>query len=110
MDGDSGDNDLEIKNLGATGAATDVHMQSKESTETRLRDKKKVIEEHDSADTERNARDSFFGRDPRKSLMPNVSHRTTFHDSFGLGDLDSQVETCSHETGSKWFRSKNRAG
>ena len=82
MDGDSGDNDQEIQNPGATG----------ENTETRIRGKKKDIKEHDPDGTERSARDNFVRRDPRKSLMPNVSQRSTFHDSFGLGDLDSQVD------------------
>lgn len=83
MDGESGDNDQEIQNLGAAG----------ENTEARTRGKKKDIKEHDPDGTERSARDNFVKRDPRKSLMPNVSQRSTFHDSFGLGDLDSQVET-----------------
>ena len=83
MDGDNGDNDKEIQNLGAAG----------ENTETRTRDKKMDIKKRDPDGTERSARDSFVRRDPRKSLMPNVSQRSTFHDSFGLGDLDSQVET-----------------
>lgn len=89
MDGDSGDNDQEIQNPGATG----------ENTETRIRDKKKDIKEHDPDDTERSARDSFVRRDPRKSLIPNVSQRSTFHDSFVVGDLDSQVlKLRLHET------------
>ena len=97
-DSDS-DGDREFEVHSATGTGPEVHTRShsKEDAERREREGKKAVKEHGASDTERNARDfdskeHQLDRDPRKSLMPNVLHRTLFEDSFGLGSIDSQVK------------------
>lgn len=97
-DSDSdGDREFEVHSATGTGPEVRTRSHSKEDAERRDREGKKAIKEHGPGDTERNARD--FGskkhqldRDPRKSLMPNVLHRSLFEDSFGMGAIDSQVK------------------
>lgn len=61
-------------------------------------EEKRAIDEHDRDDSEMSARgfnrtEHQTGRDPRKSLMPNVLHRSLTEDSFGMGaGLESQVQ------------------
>ena len=91
-----GDPEFEVHSATGTGPEVRTRAHSKEDADRREREGKRTIKEHGTSDTERNARDfdskeHQLDRDPRKSLMPNVLHRTLFEDSFGMGAIDSQV-------------------
>lgn len=96
--GDSVADNRGTQGHGATSTELEMHVQSREHTERKPRKKREVSKKHDPEDIDRSTRESFVyrngnqtDRDPRKSLMPHVSYKPSFEDSFGMSAIDSQV-------------------
>ena len=86
------DSDIKRPKLQLHGRDTERHSRNTDKETQRAKKYDPDDEERSARDIDREAQMEVKERDPRKTLMPRVLHRSTMETSFGMDAADSQVQ------------------